>query len=73
MAKIKVDGLPSVPEKIWYGYKKLLATCRAKQAAGFGQGTPSYKAALTKLKHYSCKNGLLLGHVCTIADEYTRE
>ena len=73
MSKIKVDVLPSVPKKIWLGYKKLLAKCRAMQALGFGQGTPSYEAALTKLKHYSCRHGLLLGHVSAIADEHSRE
>jgi len=73
MAKIKVAGLRSVAKRVWVAHKELLHECRAQQAAGFGQGTPSYEATLDKLEHHSRKHGLLLGHVNAIASEYATE
>lgn len=69
MEKVKIAGLPSVPMRVWVAHKELLHTCRKLQAAGFGQGTDPYEAALDALKKQAYDHNLLLGHVNAIAAE----
>ena len=73
MEKIKIEGLPSIPKKVWVDHKVLYGKCRQQRAAGFGQGTEPYEAALDALKRHAFAHNLLLGHIHAIENEYARE